>query len=340
MERTRKHPVRATILILIGLVVVAGVAAGAYVFSLANNFDSQSEKIAEAFPAESERPEVKESATDAVNILLLGSDSRGGSGETENLEGVPNAGRADTMMLVHVPGDREGVYITSVMRDTWVDIPGRGQHKLNAAYSFGGVPLTVQTIETMLDTRIDHVASVDMEGFKGLTDTLGGVDVEVPIAFQSSHMKGHTFPQGVQHMDGETALAFVRERYAFEDGDYQRVKNQQLFLDAVMGKLLARDTLTNPGRVASVVDELSPYVGVDDSLNAVTLGRLGVGMSSLRQDDVHFFALPTEGVGRSADGQSIVLPDIAAINDLGEALSNDDVAAYVESNGSRPSAGG
>ncbi|MGJ9402130.1 LCP family protein [Arthrobacter sp. KK5.5] len=330
MEPQDKRTVRATILTLVVLVLVAGMIAGTYVFSLTRNFDAKSEKITEAFPAESARPEVKNKAEDAVNILLLGSDSGEGSGETENLAGVPNAGRSDTMMLVHIPGDREGVYITSMMRDTWVDIPGRGERKLNAAYSFGGVPLTVQTIETMLDTRIDHVASVDMEGFKGLTNTLGGVDIDVPIAFEH---KGISFTAGPMHMDGETALTFVRERYAFEDGDYQRVKNQQLFLDAVMGKLLARDTLTNPGRVASVVDELSPYVGVDDSLNAVTLGRLGVGMSSLRQDDVHFFALPTEGVGRSADGQSIVLPDIAAINDLGEALSTDEVAGYVESNG-------
>lgn len=333
MEPKRKHPVRATILTLVGLLVVTGLVAGAYVFSLASNFDSKSEKIAQAFPDESSRPEVRESATDAVNILLLGSDDRGGSGESENLEGVPNAGRSDTMMLVHIPGDRKGVYVTSMMRDTWVEIPGQGQHKLNAAYSFGGVPLTVQTIETMLDTRVDHVASIDMEGFKGLTDAVGGVDIDVPIAFQPRHLPEHYFEKGRQHMNGEQALAFVRERYAFTDGDYQRVKDQQLFLEAVIGKLLDRETLTNPGRISAVVNELSPYVGVDDSLNAFGLGQLGVSMGNVRKNDMHFFTLPTEGVGRSADGQSIVLPDTAAINELGEALSNDDVAGYVEANG-------
>lgn len=315
------------------MLLVAGAVAGGYVWTLASNFDSRVEIINEAFPDESSRPNVRESATDAVNILLLGSDSRGGSGESENLAGVPNAGRSDTMMLVHIPGDRKGVYVTSMMRDTWVEIPGQGHHKLNAAYSFGGVPLTVQTIETMLDTRVDHVASIDMEGFKGLTDAVGGVDINVPIVFQSSHRRGYTFQEGVQHMDGELALAFVRERYAFTDGDYQRVKDQQLFLEAAIGKLLDRETLTNPGRISAVVNELSPYVGVDDSLNAFGLGQLGVSMGNLRKNDMHFFTLPTEGVGRSADGQSIVLPDTAAINELGEALSNDDVAGYVEANG-------
>ncbi|MFB0833946.1 LCP family protein [Arthrobacter halodurans] len=323
---------RATILTLSGILIVAGVVAGGYLLSLANSFDSKSETITEAFPAETARPAVQETASDATNILLLGSDERGGSGETENLVGVPNAGRADSMMLVHIPGNREGVYAASLMRDMWVGVPDRGEHKLNAAYSFGGVPLTVQTVESLLDTRIDHVASIDMEGFEGLTDAIGGVDINVPIAFEPRHLDGHFFEEGAQHMNGEQALAFVRERYAFKDGDYQRVRNQQLFVKAVLGKLLDRDTLTNPGRVASVVDSLSPYVGVDNSLNAAKLAQLGVGLSGVRKDDLHFFTLPTAGVGRSADGQSIVLPDTEAIDALGEALSTDEVAAYMAAN--------
>lgn len=324
----KRHPVRITILSLIVLVVIAAVVAGGYLFSLGSSFDSKTEKIDDAFPAESQRPQKQASNEDAVNILLLGSDARGGSGETEDLHGVPNAGRSDTMMLVHVPSDRKNVYVTSIMRDTWVPIPGRGNHKINAAFSFGGVPLAVQTIEGLLDTRIDHVASVDFEGFKGLTDALGGVDVDVPVGFTSKH-GNHTFKAGPTHMDGDQALGFVRERYAFKDGDYQRVRDQQIFIKALMGKLLAKDTLTNPGRISNAVDELSPYLSVDETLSASMVGKLGLSLKSIRNDKIHFFTLPNNGTGRCSDGQSIVLPDDEAIDDLSTALTDDDLEKFM-----------
>lgn len=328
----KKHPVRATILTLVALVVVAALVASVYVFSLVRSFDGKSEKIAEAFPSEALRPQKQASNKDAVNILLLGSDSRGGSGETENLKGVPNAGRSDTMMVVHLPADRKNVYVTSIMRDTWVPIPGKGTHKINAAFSYGGVPLAVQTIETLLDTRIDHVASIDFEGFKGLTDALGGVDVNIPLGFTSLHGK-YTFTPGSAHLDGEHALAFVRERYAFKDGDYQRVRDQQIYIKALMGKLLAKDTLTNPGRISDSVNELSPYVSVDDTLNATAVGKLGLSLKNVRNDKIHFFTLPNKGTSRSADGQSIVLPDNDAIDDLATALTDDDMDKFMREHG-------
>ena len=151
-------------------------------------------------------------------------------------------------MLVHVPGNGSGVYVASIMRDTWVEIPGDGSHKINAAFAYGGVPLAVLSIETLLDTRIDHVAAVDMEGFKGLTDALGGVEVDVPVAFDASQLKGHHFAAGEQSMNGEQALAFVRERKAFVDGDYQRVRDQQVFLKALLGELTSLETPPTPAR--------------------------------------------------------------------------------------------
>ncbi|WP_084636910.1 LCP family protein [Neomicrococcus aestuarii] len=333
-RRKKKNKTGRNVLLIFGsLVVIAALVAGGFVFNLINSFDNKSGKIADAFPVESSRPTKSAAAEDAVNILLLGADSGGGSGETENLPNVPNAGRSDTMMLVHIPGDRKQVFVTSIMRDTWVDIPGYGTHKINAAFSYGGVPLAVQTIESLLGTRIDHVASVDLEGFKGLTDAVGGVDVNVPLTFTSSHASGYVFEKGVQHLDGEHALLFVRERYAFSDGDYQRVRNQQTYMKALIDKLLSRDVLSNPTAITNSVNELSPYIQRDDSLNAVALGQLGLSLAGLNKSDMHFFTLPTSGVGRSADGQSIVLPDEAAIADLGEALQQDTVGEFVEQRG-------
>jgi LCP family protein required for cell wall assembly len=231
--RKKRHPVRTTLLVLLMVVLAAAGLAGGYLWNLANTFNSKTETIATAFPDEAERPAKSDGS---MNILLLGSDVRGGSGESENLNGVPNGGRSDTMMLMHIPSDRQNVYVMSIMRDTWTDIPGYGEHKINAATSFGGVPLLVQTLEDLFETRVDHVAIIDFAGFQSLTDALGGVEIDNPAAFNAVGQDGTFFPQGVQTLDGESALKFVRERKAFSDGDYQRVKNQQLFVKAVMAR--------------------------------------------------------------------------------------------------------
>ncbi|QCU79430.1 LytR family transcriptional regulator [Citricoccus sp. SGAir0253] len=329
---TRRGRRRRTAWIVLGLVLAlvlgAGVVAVGYLSNLATTFDHGTQKFESAFPDETARPgkaEAREGRHEPVNILLLGADSGGGSGETEELPGVPQSGRSDTMMWVHVPGDRSRVYVMSVMRDLWVDIPDEGTHKLNSAYSFGGVPKAVQTLESMFGARIDHVVAVDLEGFRGLVDSLGGVEIDNPRAFESGH--GDVFPAGPQVMDGETALAFVRERYAFADGDYSRVANQQLFLKAVAERVLTPETLANPGRITDMVTGLSPYLTVDDSLDAGEMVAIGRTMTDLRADDVEMFTVPTRGIGR-AGGQSVVWPDEQAIEQIGEALAQDEMASY------------
>ncbi|GAA4364755.1 LCP family protein [Paeniglutamicibacter cryotolerans] len=327
-EPKKRRPVRMIIFGAIALVLIAALAAGGYLFSLARSFDGQSQKIHDAFPAEENRPQ----STGAVNILLLGNDTRAANAPGENLASIPNGGRSDTMMLVHIPKNRKGVYVTSIMRDTWLNIPGKGEHKINAAFALGGVPLAVQTLEELLGTRIDHVASIDFESFKGLTDALGGVMIDNPIPFNSDQLHGQHFAKGPQLMDGKEALAFVRERHAFKDGDYQRVRNQQQFIKSVLGELLAKDTLLNPGRISDVVSEISPYIAVDDSLDALKIGQIAASMGGVRPGSMHFFTLPTKGTGRSPDGvQSIVVPDMNAIDDMAKALKNDNMAAFLKS---------
>ena len=326
---------RTGLMILLGavsLVLIALLIAGGYLFSLARSFDNNTTKLPDAFPEESLRPVKAEAAKDAVNILLLGNDTRATDQGEDNFASLPNGGRSDTMMLVHIPANREGVYVTSIMRDTWLDIPGHGKAKVNAAFAYGGVSLAVQTLEGLLDTRIDHIAAIDFEGFKGLTDALGGVEINNPKAFKQNLKNGIVFPEGVQTLDGEEALAFVRERYAFSDGDYQRVRNQQLYVKAVMSTLMSKETLTDPGKISETVKEFAPYVAVDETLDAVKVAKLGATMANVRSSDMHFFTLPNKGTGRSADGQSIVIPDTGVISDFAEALSKDKVGEFVEDN--------
>lgn len=333
---TPKKKKRTGLMVLLGavsLVLIALLVAGGYLFSLARSFDNGTEKLPNAFPEESLRPVKAEASKDAVNILLLGNDTRATDQGEENFASLPNGGRSDTMMLVHIPSNREGVYVTSIMRDTWLDIPGHGGAKINAAFAYGGVALAVQTLEGLLDTRIDHVASIDFEGFKGLTDALGGVEINNPIAFKQNLKDGFVFPKGVQTLKGEEALAFVRERYAFKDGDYQRVRNQQLYVKAVMSTLMSKETLTDPAKISETVKQFAPYVAVDETLDAVKVAKLGTTMANVRSSDMHFFTLPNKGTGRSADGQSIVVPDMDVIGSFADALQDDKVGKFVTDNG-------
>lgn len=335
-SRRRRNKRRNILLIVLALVLVVSLAAAVgsvYLGNLARSFDSKSQTIPQAFPHETLRP-VKPTqgpAAEAMNVLLLGSDSRGDSLNVAE-EGEPSNQRSDTMMWVHIPADRKHIYLVSIMRDTWVGIPGVGEAKINAAMANGGVPLVVQTLEGMFKNRIDHVAVVDFEGFKAITDALGGVEVDVPLAFTPLHGTSD-FKAGPQLLNGDQALAFVRERYAFIDGDYQRVLDQQIFLKALLNSILSPTTMTNPMKVMELVDKVAPYISVDSGLDSATLGALAVSLKSVRGADVVSFTLPTLGTGTSADGQSIVLRDDTAIAAISQALQEDTLGAYLESVG-------
>ncbi|NVM98557.1 LCP family protein [Arthrobacter sp. SDTb3-6] len=327
--RHRRKTGRNVLLFLLALLVAAAVVAGLFVFNLAHSYDTKTQKIAQAFPSGTSRP-VKPTegpASNAMNILILGSDTRAAPLQ-QSEEGQPSDQRSDTMMWVHIPADRKHVYLMSILRDTWVDIPGHGQAKINAAMSYGGVPLVVQTLEGLFRNRIDHVAIVDFQGFKAITDALGGVEVNVPVGFKA-YTTGMTFKAGPQKLNGDQALAFVRERHAFADGDYQRVKDQQIFLKAVMNTILAPATLANPVKATRLVDQASPYLSVDKGLDSATVGALALGLYAVRGPDVVSFTLPTLGTGTSPDGQSIVLKDDAAISAIAKALTDDSLGSYL-----------
>lgn len=330
--RDKRHTTRNVLLVFLAFVVVAAVIAGAFVFNLAHSFDSKSQKIEQAFPSESLRPTKSATDADVTNILVLGSDSRGDSLDLAE-EGAGSNQRSDTMMLVHIPADHKSVYTMSIMRDTWVDIPGHGEAKINAAMAFGGVPLVVQTLEGMFDSRIDHVMMVDFEGFKAITDTVGGVEVDNPIAFKSSHIGGYMFERGPQTLSGDQALAFVRERYAFTDGDYQRVRNQQIFFKALFSTVLTPAALANPLKITGLVDEFSPFVTVDKTLNSTSIAGLALKLKAIRSDDIKAFTLPNLGTGTSSDGQSIVINDEKSMQEIAQVMKEDQLGSYLDVKG-------
>ena len=313
----------ATLGSLLGVGTVIAVTASLFVGGLARSFDDRTTTLPDAFPS-GPRP----AATDgAQNILLIGSDSRA----QDDPDGERTAGgRSDALMLAHVPADRDAVYLMSIMRDSWVEVPGRGRAKINAAYSWGGVPLVVQTVERLLDSRIDHVAEIDFAGFRDMTNALGGVTVRSPSDFTAR--AGTHFSAGPNHLDGDAALTFVRERHAFADADHTRVRNQQAFMRGVVDGVLSTGTITNPGRIQDFVSATSEHLSVDAGLDFRTLVGLGWSLRDVRSSDLVTFTMPTAGGGTSPDGQSYVAVNDLAVQSLSQALRSDDVATWLEAN--------
>jgi LCP family protein required for cell wall assembly len=270
-----------------------------------------------------------------MNVLIIGSDSRGNAREEAAhtlATGESSDHRSDVLMLVHVPADRRTVQVVSIMRDLWVDIPGYGASKINAGLQVGGIPMTVQTVESLMGTHIDHTLMLDFNGFRALTDSLGGIDVDVPLPFQASFDTHHVFTQGLNHLDGEAALEFVRERYSFVDGDYQRVRNQQTFLRALLARLTSGGALNDPNVVRSLVGLSGPWLTVDQGFDAMSVAILAYSLRGLDFNACTFVTLPTAGVGTVA-GASVVFPDYGGIAGVAAALREGRLADYAAANG-------
>lgn len=257
-------------------------------------------------------PTRAEAAKDSLNLLLLGSDSRG-----------QDQGRSDVIVLAHISDDRSRVDLIHFPRDLWVDIPGRGKNKINAAYAYGGAPLLVQTLQTLIKVPVDHAAVVDFEGFKAMTDAVGGVDVQVTESSPG-------YPKGLMHMNGEQGLVFVRDRHDLSQGDISRGQRQQAFIKAVMLKGLSKDVLLNPVRLASFIDAATKNMTVDQDFDLGTIRSLALSMRNIRGGDVHFWEAPWTGVGTSSGGASIVNMSVEQMNTLSAALMNDSMSTYVD----------
>jgi len=321
----RRRRLRNLLILLAIFVVLAG--GGALAVTLyARDIDDDIARI-EAFDQvpQQARPVKEKAAGDAMNFLILGSDTR-------NPE-TTGGSRSDTIILLHLPADRAGAQLVSIPRDTWVHVPASadGRHgntsaKINAAFAWGGTPLMVQTVEDYTGVRIDHVLMVDFAGFKDIVDALGGVEIDVDEAFTSTHSLSpggvRKFKAGPQTMDGATALDYARERYAFKDGDFARIRHQQQVIKAILSKASSGGVLTSPGRLNSFLRATADAVSVDKTLNI--FGMAG-DVRHLRGENLSFYTSPTTGTGTRGN-QSVVLPDRPKAKLLFDAIRRDDTA--------------
>jgi LCP family protein required for cell wall assembly len=275
-------------------------------------------------------PPIPELPAAPMNVLVIGSDMRGNAREAAAqtaATGEPMDQRADVLMVVHVPADRRSMYMISINRDLWVDIPGLGGSKVNAGLQYGGIDMQTAAVQSLLGITVDQTLMVDFGGFKILVDGLGGIDVDVPVPFQSTHDTGHVFTPGVNHLDGQAALEFSRERYAFADGDFQRVRNQRTLLRAILARLTANGALNDVTAVRGLVDFASCCLTVNKGFDPVQAAILAYSLHNLDANAIRTMTLPTAGAG-FVGGQSVLFPDYGGINAVGAALREGRIAEF------------
>ena len=259
---------------------------------------------------------------EAMNLLLVGNDSRAGAtqAELDQLNTTAHDGiNTDTMILVHVPADGSKASFVSFPRDSYVEIPGYGWDKLNAAYAYGyqyeaaddasdaarqssGAQLLIRTISNLTALRIDHYAEVDLLGFFQLSEVVGGVEVNLCEAVEDRY-SGVDLPAGVQTISGEQALAFVRQRHGLPRGDFDRIIRQQTFIGGMVRKMLGDNVLFDLGKQRKLVQAAADSLTVDQSLDL--LGLAGQ-MESVTPGNVQFQTIPYVGDDTDDQGRYIL----------------------------------
>lgn len=252
-------------------------------------------------PLRGDAADEPELAVGDLNILLLGSDSRAlasdGFGEDEGGE------RADAMVLAHISSDSTRIDAVQLPRDTLMTLPacddtGSGEFRggegmLNSALEYGPA-CSVAAVEALSGVRIDHFVRLDFEGFIGMVDALGGIEVCLPEALQDGQAR-LDLPAGPQSIGGDQALALARTRYALAEGsDIARLGHQQMVLSAIVQKATKSDVLVRPDRLYGFLDAITSSMTVDPGLGGLTdLAGLAARVANVPMSSVTFVTMPT-----------------------------------------------
>jgi len=300
-------------------------------------------------------------ADGATDILLVGMDSR------TDAQGHPlpkdvldslNAGdddgevNTDTLILVHIPNNGGKAVAISMPRDSYVDIPGYGKHKINSAYARAkidasrkfqsqvkdpaqlevqanqeGAKELIKTIQGLTGITVDHFASVNLFGFSEITKAVGGVDVCLlkPV---NDDFSGAKFKAGQQTIAGPDALRFVRQRHGLPNGDLDRIKRQQVFMASMAHKILSTGTLTSPSALSGLTTAVKKSVVLDQGWDILKFAKQ---MQGLTGGSINFMTVPitTISLKTPQDGDAIGV-DPQKVRSFVQALTNGQDPAAAE----------
>jgi LCP family protein required for cell wall assembly len=259
----------------------------------------------------------------AMNILLVGVDKRDDLTRKQQNQlklGREVGQRTDTMMVIHLSESHDRVTVVSLPRDTWLTVPGKGDHKINSAYQYGGPKLAVQTVQQATGLTINRYIEVNVLGFMDVVDSLGGVTVCTPVPIDDPKTGLH-LTAGTHELQGVQALGYARTR-ATARSDLDRIDRQQQVISALMNRALSAGTLANPARLASFVNSTLRTIKVDPDD-----GLLGLAtqMRDVSLDRVQFADVPLSNVDfKAPTGESAVLWDKQAAKEMFRRIGADE----------------
>ncbi|MGC8409068.1 LCP family protein [Latilactobacillus sakei] len=292
------------ILLVLGILVLAG---GAFAAKVYYDVDQTAKTVYKA----KGKTQNKRKANQAVklnkktpfSILLLGTDT-GELGRTYK-------GRTDTMILATVNPQTKQTNMLSIARDSRVTIAGYGQKgKINSAYALGGIPMTINTVQSFLNVPVDYYVMMNMKGLEQLVDAVGGVTVDNDLDFT---YEGHHFEKGSVTLDGETALKFSRMRYDDPRGDFGRQLRQQAIIQAVLKKATSLNLVTQYNKFLQILENnMQTNMTLKDVLN----------IQHNYGDAMNFKTKQLKGTGQMIDGQSFQVMSENEVSSMSTLLRN------------------
>ena len=265
-------------------------AVGGALFASSTSFDKPHDK-----------PEKQNlmTAKDKIIVMIMGVDER-----------EDDVGRSDTLMVATLDPKKKKAALLSIPRDTRVKIRGYGFDKINSAYAYGGYELTKDTVEDLIGVHMEHHILINIKSFKKIIDAIGGVDINVEKRMYYEDVWDDDggllidLQPGPQHMDGNTAITYVR--YRDEEGDIGRIRRQQKFMQAVM------DRITSPAiipRIPSIIKEVISSVETDLSMKQLI--EFATSLKDAQKTGLQAEMLPGKPI--YIDGVSYWLPDLAKL---------------------------
>lgn len=297
---TRRRAVVVAAWTAAGVVLLGGAGLGYFYFKFNGNLKTVDIDAALG----KDRPQDVDNGS--MDILVLGSDSRGGAnGEYGRDDG--GSARSDTAMIVHLNEGHTKATVVSIPRDTMVAMPsctmadgktdpGSSRRQFNEAYTIGGAACAVKTVEKISGIRMDHYLEVDFTGFKEIIDKLGGVEVTTtkPIKDDYSHLD---LPAGTNRLNGEQALGLVRTRHGVGDGgDLGRIQLQQAFIKALIKQVKSIGVFDNPKKLLDVADTATKAITTDKALGDVkSLMGFAQSLEGISPENMQMITLPVTG---------------------------------------------
>lgn len=267
-RRGRGHKVlRGVLITLVVLLVGAGSAFAFYLMDINGRL---SNGVTDALRNQL----VAVEAQDPFYMLLLGVDK---SDDRASEWGSSTANfRSDTIILARVDPKAKTIALVSIPRDTLVDMDEHGKQKINAAYSYGGAAYMVKVVSRFAGVNVSHYAEIDFDQFVGVVDTIGGIDVDLPVPVVDMVHADVDLPAGEQTINGEQALGLVRARHAYDaygGGDFYRAANQRMVIGAILRKVLKQDPATMAGTISTLADSVTTDFSVTDIMSLASQFR-------------------------------------------------------------------